>query len=106
MNPISSDLFRRLYTRVTGIHYNVSYSQAGEDIIVNFWKHAKKIREFSYFDIGANHPVTLNNTYKFYEQGYRGVCVEPDPFLCRKLKKARKNDIIVNSGVSAGEDGE
>jgi len=106
MNPISNSLFTRAYGKITGIRYNISYSQAGEDIIVNFWKTAKKIGDFTYFDIGANHPIVLNNTFKFYEQGYTGVCVEPDPHLCEQLKKRRKKDNIVNCGVSTGENTE
>lgn len=76
-----------------------SYSQCGEDLIIDFVLSALGIPDRSYLDIGANHPMISNNTYLFYQQGFQGVCVEPDPESYAILKKKRKRDICLNVGV-------
>lgn len=100
MNFLNNHFFKRVYKKLTGIAYNISYSQTGEDIIIEFFIGAKKIKNFTYLDIGANHPVRLNNTYKFYEAGYKGVCIEPDPAVFSRLKNKRPRDICLNIGIA------
>lgn len=78
-----------------------SYSQCGEDLILNFLFEWLGISLPTYMDIGAHHPVYLSNTYYFYRKGSRGVCVEPDPGLFRGLKKKRKKDVCLNVGVGS-----
>jgi FkbM family methyltransferase len=104
MNLIAKSLFKRIYQKITGVEYKMSYSQTGEDLIVEFLIGAKEIMNFTYLDIGANHPVRLNNTYKFYESGFRGVCIEPDPKVFGYLSKMRPKDICLNIGVKSNED--
>lgn len=99
MNMLNNHLFKRIYQKLTGNYYNLSYAQTGEDLIINFLIAAKKIKGFNYLDIGANHPVRMNNTYKFYEAGYKGVCVEPDPNIFTTLQKKRPRDICLNIGI-------
>ncbi len=60
-------------------------------------------KDWRYLDIGANHPTALNNTYLFYQKGFRGVLIEPDPDLFRGLRKARPEDVCLN--VAIGVDG-
>jgi len=55
----------------------------------------------TYLDVGAFDPVHLSNTYYFYQQGSRGVCIEPDPVLCSRIQRTRKRDICLNVGVGA-----
>jgi len=100
MNIVNNSFFKRVYQKITGIPYVLSYSQTGEDIIVDFLIGAKKIKNFTYLDIGANDPVKINNTYKFYEAGYRGVCVEPDPAVFAVLAKKRPKDTCLNIGIA------
>jgi len=82
---------------------NISFSQWGEDIIVNNIFNNLKYNSITYLDIGANHPIVLNNTWFFYLNNMKGVLVEPDPELCKLLKRYRKKDIVINSG--AGQKG-
>ena len=101
MNIINHHFFKRVYQKLTGTPYSISYSQTGEDIIVEFIIGAKKIKAFTYLDIGANHPVKFNNTYRFYEAGYKGVCIEPDPYVFAVLSKKRPKDICLNIGIGS-----
>ena len=84
----------------------LSYSQCGEDIIINHILNSYRITNYTYLDIGTNHPKKANNTYKFYTQGNYGVCVEPNPELAKLIKKTRPKDKCLNVGVSLKEDDE
>ena len=80
----------------------ISYSQCGEDLIVDFIFQAMGIGSPTYLDLGAHHPFYINNTFYFYDRGCCGVCVEPDPTLFAYIKKSRKKDICLNVGVGVG----
>lgn len=97
------NLLERVYNKFFDKSYaskKVSYSQCGEDLIVDFlltW--VLGIKEPSYLDIGAHHPFKLNNTYLFYQKGLTGVNIEPDPYLFSDFQKVRQRDININKGV-------
>jgi len=80
-----------------------SYSQCGEDLIIQQLFIALGIDRIRYLDIGAHHPSYLSNTYYFYLQGNDGVCVEPDPLLFKLFPKLRPRDTHLNCGVGATE---
>lgn len=83
----------------------ISYSQTGEDLIIlDFLKLELGRKDITYMDIGANEPKFLNNTYLMYKEGNKGILVEPNVNLCKKLERYRKRDIVLNCGV-AGEHG-
>jgi FkbM family methyltransferase len=81
-------------------HTRRSYAQSGEDIIISDLFSRLGITHPSYLDIGANEPVALNNTYRLYLRGSRGVLVEPNPVLYKKLLKKRKKDICLHAGIA------
>jgi FkbM family methyltransferase len=85
--------------------YQVTYAQCGEDRILQFLLGLLGIHQPSYLDIGAHHPTHLSNTYLFYKEGARGVCVEPDPRLCQNIKAGRPHDTCLNIGIAAGTTG-
>ncbi len=77
-----------------------SFAQQGEDLILyNLLWHDLRIAAPSYLDIGAGDPVLSNNTYALYLTGSRGVLVEPNPELVRKLRSVRPGDVVVACGV-------
>lgn len=75
-----------------------SYSQSGEDAIIDQILGNK--REGLYLEIGAYDPYELSNTKRFYDRGWHGVNIEPQPRLCERMKQARPRDINLNVGVS------
>lgn len=81
-----------------------SYSQCGEDLIVNFIFSVLGIKKVSYMDIGTYDPYNMNNTYIFYKNGGHGINIEPNPNLFVKIKKYRKKDINLNVGISDKEE--
>jgi FkbM family methyltransferase len=80
-----------------------SYSQCGEDLIVNYIFSLRGIRLPTYLDIGANDPYFLSNTAFFYRKGCRGINIEANPQLIAKLRRYRPQDINLNLGVGHSE---
>jgi len=80
-----------------------SYSQFGEDVIIARLLDDLAIVNISYLDIGANNPKFISNTYLFYERGLSGVLVEPNAFLCEKLRAERPRDTVLNVGIGTEE---
>lgn len=99
----------RLKRVVNMFRYNVSdnrrgsYSQSGEDLIIEQIFVALGMDRITYLDLGANHPTRFSNTYLFYRSGGSGVCVEPDPTLQPLFRRWRSRDILLTCGVGAVE---
>ncbi|HRJ54152.1 MAG TPA: FkbM family methyltransferase [Candidatus Thiothrix moscowensis] len=83
------------------VHKKVSYSQCGEDLIIDFLRQWLGLTDFSYLDIGTNHPINLNNTYYFYKLGFSGILVEPDTKIADVIKKKRPHDIFLRAAISS-----
>jgi len=77
-----------------------SYAQAGEDAILRYLFRDIGMDRITYLDLGTNYPYRGNNTYWFYRNGSRGVCVEPDPDLVRWIRKVRPKDAVIHAGVA------
>jgi len=69
-----------------------SYSQHGEDQIIDELLKKNGSISGNYIDVGANHPSSINNTLLFYKQGYNGIIIEPNTSLLNLYKKFRKRD--------------
>lgn len=76
-----------------------SYAQCGEDLVLQYLFMTLGIDRVLYLDVGAHHPSYLSNTYLFYQNGGRGVCVEPDPALHKEFLGKRPRDTHLNCGV-------
>lgn len=96
-------IFEKMIWRRVGKNneYKKSYSQCGEDLIIDFVLNAIKIDLPKYIDIGANHPQKISNTYYFYEKGSSGVVVEPNSQLLDHWKKIRPRDTRLGCGVGS-----
>lgn len=77
-----------------------SYSQFGEDLIINHLFQNLGVVRPTYLDIGANHPRFISNTYYFYQRGSSGVLIEPNPRLCRRLRATRSRDVVLQAGIA------
>lgn len=77
---------------------NNSYSQEGEDLILDKFLSYKK--NGFYIDIGAHHPMRFSNTYLFYKRGWRGINIDALPGSMVEFKKHRKLDINLEIGIN------
>jgi FkbM family methyltransferase len=80
-----------------------TYSQTGEDIIIQYLFDSLKIKKPTYLDIGTNQPLICNNTYHFYSKGCYGVCIEPDKNMVDVIKKKRPGNTILNIGIGLSD---
>ena len=104
-------MIRKLKNLIKGIIFSVikppiayvsvpnTYSQAGEDAIVHFLFTGKKVFNITYLELGVCLPDEGNNTYFFYKNGSRGVCVEADETLIKRIIDTRPEDKVLNVGV-------
>ncbi len=76
-----------------------TYSQSGEDIIIQYLFESLKIDKPTYLEIGTNQPLVCNNTYGFYAKGCYGVCIEPDKNMVDVIKRKRPDDVVLNIGI-------
>ncbi|MDR2776537.1 MAG: FkbM family methyltransferase [Puniceicoccales bacterium] len=81
----------------------VSYAQVFEDIIL--YDVLGDVKDGFYIDVGANHPIIDSVTKFFYEEGYRGINIEPLLHEYDMLKQDRPRDInlCVCAGSKSGE---
>jgi FkbM family methyltransferase len=53
----------------------------------------------TYIDVGAGHPIADNVSFWFYERGWRGIVVEPQPELAALYARLRPRDLMVRGLV-------
>lgn len=76
-----------------------SYSQEGEDLLI--YKLLNQKKHGFYVDVGAYDPNRFSNTKFFYNKGWSGINIEPDPDSYKKFLKTRSRDTNLNIGVGA-----
>ncbi len=79
----------------------VYYAQNREDIILESFFLDKETG--FYVDVGAYDPDDDSVTKLFYEKGWRGINIEPQPDRFEKFRRSRPKDTNLNVGVSDKE---
>lgn len=77
-----------------------SFSQCGEDLIIDYIFKLRNIPMPTYMDIGANDPFHLNNTAIFYRRGCHGINLEGNPNLAENFNLYRPADLNLTMGIS------
>lgn len=92
---------RRKLWRITFKNARLSYSQSGEDMILDtIFCNTKK---GFYVDIGANNPFNNSNTHYFYKKGWRGVNIDALPGSMKCFNKHRRHDVNIEAAISDDE---
>ncbi len=76
----------------------ISYSQNFEDIML--WRALKSVEKGFYIDVGAFSPDADSVTRLFYEKGWTGINIEPNPLFLNSLKDRRPRDLNLPFAVS------
>lgn len=76
----------------------ISYAQNFEDVML--WRALKNIDKGFYIDIGAAWPEIDSVTKSFYDMGWSGINVEPNPVHYDALASARPRDTNLKKAVS------
>ncbi len=87
------------YLNIPFLYGHLSYSQEGEDVIIDRYFKTTNIKKGFYVDIGAFHPFKYSNTQKLYQQGWCGINIEPNRNNWKLLNFARKRDLNLNFGI-------
>ena len=89
--------------KIDSAYANVSYSQCGEDIIIEYLFRLRNIHTPVCLDIGAYHPIAANNTYKFYLKGSKVVNIDANPSAIKMFNESRPGDTNINMGIGGSE---
>lgn len=76
----------------------VSYAQNFEDVMLH--RSLGDVDIGFYIDVGANDPDHHSVTKRFYDQGWRGINIEPSKTYFERLEAARPRDINLQAVVS------
>ena len=79
---------------------NISWAGSREDILLLRALGGMVPADGFYIDVGANSPSEGSVTKLFYDQGWRGINVEPSPVWHRQLCQQRPRDINLNVAAS------
>ena len=80
--------FNKLKSKFSGI--NTSYSQGAMDLILQ--DIFKKKEKWLYIDVGCQHPISNNNTYKLFKKGWHGINIDLDKYNIDIFNYNRPND--------------
>jgi len=75
-----------------------SYAQNFEDVML--WRALKHVPAGVYVDVGAQHPVVDSVSKAFYEQGWRGIHVEPVPHYAELLRQDRPDELVLQLALA------
>ena len=78
-----------------------SYAQNAEDVVLR--RAFEDVQRGFYVDVGASDPLEDSVTLHFYERGWKGVNIEPDPDEYARLVRARPRDVNLNAAVGLGD---
>ena len=68
----------------------ISYAQNFEDVVLE--RCFKNVAAGFYIDVGAWDPFDCSVTHHFYERGWRGINIEPNPEYFQRLERDRARD--------------
>lgn len=83
-----------------------SFSQSGEDKIIDFFLSTCGVQDATYIDAGCSHPIFGNNTYLLSRHGLRGICIDPTPGLADLYRKYRPRDTFLSCALVPGTEQE
>lgn len=76
----------------------ISYAQNFEDVML--WRALKHVPTGRYIDVGAQDPIVDSVSKAFYEQGWRGIHVEPVPRYADMLRRDRPDETVLQLALS------
>jgi FkbM family methyltransferase len=79
----------------------ISYALNFEDVML--WRALRQVKGGFYIDVGAAWPSRESVTRAFYDRGWSGINVEPNPELHRQLQESRSRDKNLRLAVSSHE---
>jgi FkbM family methyltransferase len=75
-----------------------SFSQNGEDVVL--WRALQGVPNGRYVDVGANDPEIFSVSMGFYQRGWSGITIEPDPEFAQMQRDQRPRDWLVEAAIT------
>jgi len=82
----------------------ISFAQNGEDVVLH--RALGGVERGVYIEVGANHPTDDSVSRSFYDRGWRGIAVEPNPAFAALYRSERPRDTVVEAAVTDASDAE
>lgn len=79
----------------------ISHGQNREDVVL--WRALSAIGAGRYVEVGGNDPVVYSITRSFYDRGWSGLVVEPEPQFAARQRAQRPRDILVEAAITSSE---
>lgn len=79
-----------------------TYAQRGED--TKLWSYFEGKKDGHYIDIGANDPVIDSVSKSFYDEGWRGINVEPLPYYYEPLQLHQPESVNIRAAIGDEHD--
>ena len=89
----------RFFTSARYLPEMLTYAQNFEDVVLR--RGLQDIERGFYVDIGAGHPMRDSVTRWFYDQGWSGINIEPNPSFYELLSSERPRDINLHTAVDS-----
>jgi FkbM family methyltransferase len=77
----------------------VSHAQNREDVVL--WRALKDVGAGRYVEVGGNDPDLLSITRSFYDRGWSGLVVEPEPAFAALQRAARPRDVLAEVAITS-----
>src|SRR5882757_3480632 len=77
----------------------ISYAQNFEDVML--WRALGSVEAGFWIDVGAAHPSEYSVTRAFYDRGWHGVNIEPEPDYAAALVVGRPRDVNLPVAIGA-----
>jgi len=90
-------MFHSIYIKNNFFFKKTTYSMNGEDIFINNYF---KNKIGFYVDVGAYHPLELNNTCLLHKRGWGGINIDINTLSIDYFNFLRPNDVNINIAAS------
>lgn len=81
----------------------ITFSQDGEDVVLQSFMQKPKGYKGFYIDVGAHHPFRFSNTALFYYKGWRGINIDPNSMKWFNLFRQRDINLCCGIDTQVGE---
>ena len=77
----------------------VSHGQNREDVVL--WRALGSITNGRYVEVGGNDPLLYSISRGFYDRGWSGLVVEPEPEYAARQRADRPRDVLVEAAITS-----
>lgn len=81
----------------------VSFAQNREDVVLQ--RALRDVTTGTYVEVGANHPTIESISRSFYDRGWSGLAIEPNPAFAAAFREERPRDTVLEAAITEHGEG-